>query len=111
MIESHWGRTVHFALPATLTVYGLAGLKMDMPKCSQTLGDWSYSLYLTHILSLSMFGRIWAKFASESIWDNIPVLFIMLLGSIAVAGLSHRLAEKPMLVVAKNLRRRFFPPT
>ncbi len=110
MIESHMGRAIHFALPATLVVYGLAGLKTTLPKWSQTLGDWSYALYLTHILSLSLFGRIWARFAGDSIWDNLPVLILMTLASIAIAGLAYRLTEKPMLHAAKSLRRRIFPP-
>lgn len=108
MIESHMGRVIHFALPATLCVYGLAGLKTNMPKCTQSLGDWSYSLYLTHILSLTLFGRIWHTFASDSIWDNIPALLILTIASIAVAGLTYKLAEKPMLMGAKNLRRALF---
>ena len=111
MIESHMGRVIHFSLPSTLTVYGLAGLKTNMPKCTQTLGDWSYSLYLTHVLSLTLFGRIWGKFASTSIWDNIPALIMMTIASIVVAGLTYKLTEKPMLIGAKFLRRRFFPPT
>ncbi len=110
MIESHMGRVVHFALPATLTVYGLAGIKTNLPKWSQILGDWSYALYLTHILSLTIFGRIWHRFAQDSLWDNIPALLIMTIASIMVAGLSYKLAEKPMLMAAKNLRRRLFPP-
>ncbi len=111
MIENHMGRAVHFTLPATLTVYGLAGIKTTMPKWTQTLGDWSYSLYLTHVLSLILFGRVWHKFAGESIWDNIPALLILTIASIAVAGLTYKLAEKPMLSAAKSLRRRLFPPT
>jgi len=110
MIESHMGRAIHFALPATLTVYGLAGMKTHLPKYTQTLGDWSYSLYLTHVLTLTLFGRIWHKFANESIWDNILVLIVLIIASIIVAGLTYRLAEKPMLLSAKLLRRRFFPP-
>ena len=110
MIESPLGRVIHFALPATLTVYGLAGLKTTLPKCTQTLGDWSYSLYLTHILSLTLFGRIWHKFAQDGKWDNIPALAVMTIASIIVAGLTYKLAEKPMLNAAKNLRRRLFPP-
>jgi len=110
MTVSHWGRAVHFALPATLTVYGLAGLKIDMPKCTQTLGDWSYSLYLTHVVSLTLFGRIWQTFASDSKWDNSLALVLMTIASIAVAGLTYKLAEKPMLNAAKTLRRRLFPP-
>lgn len=110
MIDSPLGRIIHFALPATLTVYGLAGLKTNMPKCTQTLGDWSYSLYLTHVLSLTLVGRVWHKFAQNSIWDNVPALLIMTIASIMVAGLTYKLAEKPMLTAAKALRRRFFPP-
>lgn len=111
MIESPFGRTIHFALPATLTVYGLAGLKTNLPKFTQTLGDWSYSLYLTHVLTLTLFGRIWHKFTSIGFWDNIPILIILTLISIAVAGLTYKLAEKPFMVMAKKLRRRLFPPT
>ncbi len=110
MIENHMGRAVHFALPATLTVYGLAGLKTKLPNCTQTLGDWSYSLYLTHILSLTLFGRTWHKFAGDNKWDNLPALIILTAISILVAGLTYKFAEKPMLVLAKTLRRRIFPP-
>ncbi len=110
MIESHMGRAIHFALPATLTVYGLAGLKSNLPKWSQMLGDWSYALYLTHILTLTLFGRIWHTFAQDSFWDNIPALAIMTIASIMVAAITYKLAEKPMLSVAKTLRRRLFPP-
>jgi len=108
MIESPMGRTIHFTLPATLTVYGLAGIKTNLPKCTHTLGDWSYSLYLTHILSLTLFGRIWHKFASDSKWDNIPTLLILTIASIIVAGLTYKLAEKPMLMGAKKLRKHLF---
>jgi len=111
MIDSPMGRVIHFALPATLCVYGLAGIKTNIPKCTQTLGDWSYSLYLTHILSLTLFGRIWHKFTTDSIWDNILALLILTIASITVAGLTYKLAEKPMLLGAKSLRGRFFPPT
>lgn len=108
MIASPAGRAIHFALPATLTVYGLAGIKTNLPKWSQTLGDWSYALYLTHVLTLTLFGRIWHRFAQESLWDNIPALITLIIASIAVAGLTYKLAEKPMLLAAKALRRRLF---
>ncbi|MCF6220206.1 MAG: acyltransferase [Robiginitomaculum sp.] len=110
MIENHMGRAIHFALPASLTVYGLAGIKTNLPKWSQTLGDWSYALYLTHVLTLTLLGRFWHIFAQDSLWDNIPTLTIMTIASIVVAGLTYKLAEKPMLNTAKTLRRRFFPP-
>ena len=104
-------RTLYFAIPAALIVYGLAGLSRALPACSQTLGDWSYSLYLTHILSLTVMGRLWQKFALGSAWDNIPALALMCLASIFIAGIVYKFAEKPMLNLAKALRARLFPPS
>ncbi|MCF6275144.1 MAG: acyltransferase [Robiginitomaculum sp.] len=112
MIASAAGRAIHFSIPAIFTVYGLAGIETNLPKYTQTLGDWSYALYLTHILTLTLFGRFWQAFSSHSThdnkWDNIPALIIMTIASILVAGLTYRLAEKPMLMGAKALRRRLF---
>ncbi|PHR94423.1 MAG: hypothetical protein COA69_02165 [Robiginitomaculum sp.] len=109
MIDSHWGRVIHFTLPAMLSVYGLASLKSDLPKCTQVLGDWSYALYLTHVLSLSLLGRIWHNFATQNSWDNWIILPVLTLASIAAAGMVHKWAEKPMLQLAKRARAKLFP--
>ena len=109
LLPSH--RALFFAVPSALLVYGLAGCSYKLPAYSQTLGNWSYALYLTHILSLSVMGRLWHKFASGSPWDNIPALALMCIATIVIAGMVYKLAEKPMLTLAKSLRRRFFPPS
>lgn len=107
MIDSHLGRAIHFALPSALLVYGLASLK-TFPKFTQTLGDWSYALYLTHILSLSLLGRIWHILAQDGIVDNWLALPVLTLGSICVAGLVYKLAEQPMLRIARHARTKLF---
>lgn len=109
-------RAILFTLPATLIVYGLAGIEVHgklFSKLLSRLGDWSYSLYLTHILSLSLIGRLWnwltkRGFGQDTIWDNIGMLVFMPLFAIFVSYLCYRFAEKPMLDLAKRGRSRWF---
>ncbi|PHR61709.1 MAG: hypothetical protein COA43_02985 [Robiginitomaculum sp.] len=108
MTEVPYDRALYFTLPCALTVYGLASIKSKLPLYSQTLGDWSYALYLTHVLSLTVMGRIWHKFTQDGLIDNVLVLILMVVGSIFVAGCVHKLAEQPMLKITKRFRARLF---
>lgn len=78
------------------------------PKIIQRIGDWSYALYLTHILTLSVLGRIWAMFAQKSMIDNLIILPLLCVASIGVAALTYYLFERPMIRAAKNIRRKLF---
>lgn len=105
-------RALYFGLPATLIVYGMAGIERDGKKWSKKmsrLGDWSYSLYLTHILSLSLLGRLWNQIAQPGYWDNILMLVLMPVFAVLISYLSWRFAEKPMLDMVKHARTRLFP--
>ncbi len=111
--EIHLTRTLYLTLPGMVLVYAFATSKWQAPKWFVTLGDWSYSLYLTHVLSLSLIGKIWHKFIPQSfkdasVWDNLLVLFFMLAFSIAVAGLTYFLFEKPALDISKRIRAKIF---
>ncbi|MDD3045817.1 MAG: hypothetical protein PHF33_10215, partial [Candidatus Delongbacteria bacterium] len=68
-------------------------------------GNFSYSIYLTHVLTISAIARIWSFFASDGIIDNIimiPVIF----GLTLFAGyLSYRIFEKPLMVLSKKFAR------
>lgn len=108
----HWVRITWFALPSALLVYGLACFASDqVPRFMVRLGDWSYALYLTHILSLSLVGKIWASFAWEGYADNILMLVVSAGFAIIVAGLTWTFLEKPILNISKGLRQRLFPQT
>ena len=105
-------RALYFGLPATLIVYGLAGIELNGNVLStklSRLGDWSYSLYLTHILSLSLAGRLWNQIAQPGIWDNILMLILMPVFAIIISYLSWRFAEKPLLDLVKRNRQKLFP--
>ena len=109
---SNWARVFYFGLPAAFMIYGLSAIErlgVVVPKWSSTFGDWSYSLYLTHILSLSLIGYIWQPFARSGYLDNIIALCILLIATIIVAALSWYMFERPMLLLFKTIRQKLFP--
>ncbi len=115
VLESYSLRALYFSVPLSLIIYGqaciLAGTTIGA-KVFTRIGDWSYSLYLTHILSLSVVGRLWKPLAQPGLWDNIIALTISLGFALFISSLSWKFAEQPMLKLAKNLRSKLFvgPP-
>lgn len=108
MIENHFGRFIHFGLPSALVVYGCAALKTEFPRWSQTLGDWSYALYLTHVLTLTALGRLWNNVATQGLWDNVLAAIMMTAISVIVAALFYNYAEKPLLQRTRIWRKKWF---
>lgn len=100
-----------FALPCAFIVCGAVALNQagkTFPPFLETIGEWSYSIYLTHILTLAIMGRIWSRMAHDGIWDNALWLPALLVASIIGGGLTYRFIEKPLLTATKALRRRLF---
>ena len=103
-----------FVVPSVMIVYGLAARDWSTAKIWQplvTLGDWSYSLYLTHVLSLTVMGRLWANFNNDSVLDNIFILIAMVAGTIFISGLVYKYIEAPMIKAARRMRERLFQDT
>lgn len=107
---TNWERVLYFGIPATFIVYGLAVTENQytMPKWSVALGDWSYSLYLTHVLVISVIGYVWRQFAVPGPIDNIVMIIVMIAGCIVGAAVSWFMIEKPFLSGSRHLRRRWF---
>ncbi len=108
---NNWERVLFFGVPAMLVVYGLAALDLNrvhLAKWSSALGDWSYSLYLSHILTLSVIGYIWRKFTITGPLDNIAMAILMPLSSIFVAACLWFLFEKPTLTFFRKIRSNLF---
>lgn len=85
------------------------------------LGDWSYSLYLTHIFVLESLQRIFARLAdlpgeTGALFDvpgdghlgNLVFLVVCIVLSTIVAWLSYRFLERPMLQHFNTARRALF---
>jgi len=104
-------RILYFAFPCTLIIFGVVVLeKHGTGKTSllPRLGDWSYGLYLTHILSLSLLGRLWGTVDKAGIVDNAIILPALTLLSILVAFLTWRLVEHPINKIVKTTRKKLF---
>ena len=108
--EDGWPRVIRFAAPSASLVLGAALLDrhgVGTPAWLERVGDWSYSLYLTHLLTLSLVGLIWRRLGMEL----APVFGVAALAaSLAVAGLTYRLIEAPLHDGARGVRRRVFAP-
>jgi len=107
-------RVINFIIPVTLLISYAAirdYLNMKVWPVFITLGNWSYSLYLTHILSIAVIGRVWHKFTSETWLDNFMAIIIMTAFSIAVSGLTYKLFEVPMLRLGQKIRSFIFKGT
>jgi peptidoglycan/LPS O-acetylase OafA/YrhL len=108
--EDGWPRVIRFTAPSAALVLGAALLDrhgISPFKPLATLGDWSYSLYLTHLLSLVLVSKIWRALGLE-----LTPLFLILAVSFAilVSGLTYRIIEAPLHTGARKIRRRFFAP-
>lgn len=111
MFPSNWERLLYFGFPAVMIVYGLASIEargFQLPRWSSKLGDWSYSLYLSHILTLSALGLFWRPFARDGYLDNGVAIIVMLIGSIVVAAIFWYVFEKPALSFFKRYRLKLF---
>jgi exopolysaccharide production protein ExoZ len=108
--QDEWPRVLRLTIPACALILGAAWLDRHgaiAPRAAVHLGDWSYSLYLTHLLSLVLLGRIWTMAGLSGL--PAPVLIIALIVfSLAVAGLTYYLIEKPLIHLAKHARGKLF---
>ncbi len=119
MAMEGWDRLFFYGLPSTLIVYGAIAAELEsnfmFPKFMQTLGDASYSMYLSHYIVLPIIGRLWPlvlsrfNISGEGQIDNIIASVIMLVVSIAAGIISFRLIENPMLSFFRkfDIRRAF----
>lgn len=117
---SSWGRVAVFTVPFALVTYGLVTLEnlgvFTPARWLEVLGDWSYSLYLSHYLvfiGIRRIGREAAPYLPEGIVstftlgapgaaDNIAFILAASLLSILTAGLCYRFIEQPLLRLAKR---------
>jgi peptidoglycan/LPS O-acetylase OafA/YrhL len=103
-------RVFCFGLPALLILYGAVSLesrsRFQFPRWLQALGDASYSIYLSHILVISLVGRIWSAVRQPGLWDNALAILIMAAAALGCGVASYRLIEQPLLRALQTHRPR-----
>ena len=105
-----WPRFIAIGIPSALLVLGAVILERGggMPKWAlpKLLGDASYSIYLSHVIFLSVFGQLWRKMDIGSgpvSYLSFAVLSVIL--SAAVGILVYALIEKPLGKLSLQRRR------
>jgi len=81
-----WSRILLFGLPDALIVYGVlstsAPLEGFISRILLSLGNASYSLYLSHALVVSGIGNFWKMFSLQNHVGNLFFILLMLGASI-----------------------------
>ncbi len=109
-------------LPRMMCVGGVFGLVVfilallerrnvfKVAKIFRMIGDSSYSTYLSHVLVLGVFGKIWAAFGgvSGSYFDNLLFIVMMLLATLIYGWLAYVFLERPMMIISNRLCDRLF---
>ena len=108
-------RTIAYGPAFALLVYALvaieqrSGLGRFIPQFAVRLGDWSYSLYLCHLLVISAVARIFFSiFGQAGHIDNIVFLILSVAITVIVSALVYTLFERPVLALSKRLRASWF---
>jgi exopolysaccharide production protein ExoZ len=86
---------------ASLIVAGAVFLPPIAHNPLSALGDASYSLYLTHVITLSAFGLLWAQFLQPLGWQLFVISAVAL--AIAVAFIIYASFEVPATAALKRL--------
>jgi exopolysaccharide production protein ExoZ len=107
---SEWTRIALFGVPAAMIIWGWVGLERTnattAPRWCQALGNWSYGLYLIHVLVFVALGRLAAPLSREGALDNMALLVVALSTAIFAAYMIHIMFERPIQKLASSVIRR-----
>jgi peptidoglycan/LPS O-acetylase OafA/YrhL len=106
-IDDRWARVIYLGVPFVPLVYGIAVIERngDWPNLSwaSKLGDASYSIYLSHVLTVSLLGRLFMAQPFHNAAVECVFLVACIVAANAVGMLSFSYLELPTL---RFLRRR-----
>nr|WP_275898492.1 acyltransferase [Stenotrophomonas sp. B1-1] len=95
-------RTIAFGLPSALLVLGLvrwesAGRRLSLG-VFHTIGNASYSIYLSHLFVLSVGARVWSGSGwNQEAWQHGMFILVMMVACTAGGIICYRWVEKPLL--------------
>lgn len=101
-------RSLEWGVPSAAIVAGAVFLRSVSLRPLEQLGDWSYSLYLSHPIVLPASLKAW-QFLPEAVPDWMFPAFAVLC-CVLFAAICFRLVERPLSAGAKMLMRRSLTP-
>jgi exopolysaccharide production protein ExoZ len=100
-------RVIYFLVPCALILAGSVAMDyqgISFHRWLKKTGDASYSLYLTHILIMSVGGRLWQLFRDQSsLADNMMWLSALFAVTLTGGMLCHQWIEKPLIRYLRQL--------
>ncbi|MFS1958103.1 acyltransferase family protein [Vibrio cyclitrophicus] len=110
--NSNFIRIIYFGLPSFVLVMialffefkNNLSTKSYVLKLSEKIGDWSYSIYLSHILVINAIAIVFVRvFNMNSVINSILLVILMVVGSVLTGALSYKILEQRMcnLIYAK----------
>ena len=102
-------RLLFYGCPAGLLIYGLTVQEFRtgqaLPVWLQTIGDWSYSIYLWHFPVMDFFRALWtlAGFSDDPWWGTRVALECVMTLLLSVG--SYYLVERPAMALGRLITR------
>ncbi|MEM7329706.1 MAG: acyltransferase [Pseudomonadota bacterium] len=106
-----WRRTWQFGLPATMLVYGLVALEQQgVLRLRDThplvrIGDWSYALYLSHVLVIAAVSRlIYRRLDSGQLSATMVFVAVSVVLTLVSSAATYHWFERPVIALCKRYR-------
>jgi len=103
-----WWRILIYGIPALTITYCLIHAEQTgfvIHPFFSRLGDASYSIYLSHLFTINVAGRIWALFATDQWMNHLTFLSLTFFLVLAVGFASHDLVETNLLKLSRKFIR------
>lgn len=101
--ESRWARPACYGVFAALFLLGLMELErskfIHFARPFEAVGDWSYSIYLSHLAIIEVVGRTTAQFAARIQWSILLVYAVSFPLVFLVGYLSYTWVELPLMKI------------
>ncbi|MDA8949883.1 acyltransferase [Pseudomonadales bacterium] len=98
--SEHFYRVVYWGLPSFLIIFGLVYANQYKSPFLKYLGDASYSIYLVHIIFISIYYKV-VTFITIPL-NNDFLALLCLVGSILCGVVLYRFFEKPLTLFVKS---------
>jgi exopolysaccharide production protein ExoZ len=101
-----WWRVLYYGIPATVIVFCITHAERKNVILHGALvqsGNASYSIYLSHLFTINVVGRVWSIFAVDSIFDNIIALLVAFIAVIVAGFISYWYIETPLLNLTRKV--------
>jgi exopolysaccharide production protein ExoZ len=102
-LGSEQTRFLEWGVPSLLMVYaglGLPTMAGMVVRFFERLGDWSYSIYLTHLIVIGVLIKIWTRIGGEV---GLGFVILAVVVSLIAGAVLYRVIEQPLLRASRRL--------